>query len=40
MPLELGVRQAVYKVKIQDGIICVSDTPAIPAIPPPKHDDP
>jgi len=26
MPLELGVRQAVHDVTIQDGIIFVSDT--------------
>ena len=34
MPLELGVRQAVHEVKIQDGIIFVSDTPSVPAISP------
>jgi nitrite reductase/ring-hydroxylating ferredoxin subunit len=40
MPLGLGVRQAVHDVKIQDGIIFVSDTPAIPAMQHPKRDDP
>ena len=34
------VRQAVHDVKIQDGIIFVSDTPAIPAILLSKHDGP
>ena len=40
MPLELGVRQAVHDVKIQDGIIFVSDTASVPAILTPKRDDP
>jgi nitrite reductase/ring-hydroxylating ferredoxin subunit/multimeric flavodoxin WrbA len=39
-PLELGVRQAVHDVKIQDGIIFVSDAPSVPAVLPPKRDDP
>jgi nitrite reductase/ring-hydroxylating ferredoxin subunit len=39
MPLKTGARQAVHDVKIQDGIIFVSDTPSIPAVPPPKRNE-
>jgi nitrite reductase/ring-hydroxylating ferredoxin subunit/multimeric flavodoxin WrbA len=39
-PPGLGVRQAVHEVKVQDGFIYVSDTPSLPAILPPKKDDP
>jgi nitrite reductase/ring-hydroxylating ferredoxin subunit/multimeric flavodoxin WrbA len=37
---EGSVRQAVHDVKIEDGMIAVSVTPSIPAVLPPKRDDP